>query len=131
MKLQFDPNLSYQLEAVQAVTDLFDGQETCSSNFSVPAFDTQGLMQNETELGYGNKLHLLDEEILENLNTIQLRNGLEHSGKLTSRDFTVEMETGTGKTYVYLKTIFELHRLYGFSKFIIVVPSLAIKEGVL
>jgi len=131
MKLQFDPNLSYQQEAVQAVTDLFDGQETCSSNFSVPSFDSQGLMQNETELGYGNKLHLLDEEILQNLNKIQLRNGLEHSKKLTSRDFTVEMETGTGKTYVYLKTVFELHRLYGFTKFIIVVPSIAIKEGVL
>ncbi len=131
MKIQFDPNLTYQQEAVQAVTDLFDGQETCISNFSVPSFDSQGLMQNETELGYGNKLHLLDEEILENLNRIQLRNGLEHSKKLTSRDFTVEMETGTGKTYVYLKTIFELHRLYGFTKFIIVVPSIAIKEGVL
>ncbi|WP_456323200.1 hypothetical protein [Hydrogenimonas sp.] len=78
MKIQFDPNLNYQQEAIQAITDLFDGQETCNSNFSVPSFDSQGLMQNETELGYGNKLHLLDEEILENLNKIQLRNGLEH-----------------------------------------------------
>ena len=131
MKLQFDPNLEYQQEAVRAVTDLFDGQEVCDSNFSVPSFDAQGLMQNETELGYGNKLRLLDEEILENLNKIQLRNGLEHSKKLTGRDFTVEMETGTGKTYVYLKTMFELNRLYGFTKFIAVVPSIAIKEGVL
>ncbi len=131
MKIQFDPNLDYQQEAIKAVTDIFDGQEVCRSNFSVPSFDSQGLMQNETELGYGNKLHLLDDELLENLNKIQLRNGLEHSKKLTSKDFTVEMETGTGKTYVYLKTIFELNRLYGFTKFIIVVPSLAIKEGVL
>jgi len=131
MKLQFDPNLEYQQEAVRAITDLFDGQEVCDSNFSVPSFDAQGLMQNETELGYGNKLHLLDEEILENLNKIQLRNGLEHSKKLTGKDFTVEMETGTGKTYVYLKTMFELNRLYGFTKFIVVVPSIAIKEGVL
>ena len=51
MKLQFNPNLSYQQEAVQAVTDLFDGQETCSSNFSVPSFDSQGLMQNATPTG--------------------------------------------------------------------------------
>jgi len=63
MKIQFDPNLEYQQEAIRAVTDLFDGQEICSSNFSVPSFDAQGLMRNETELGYGNKLHLLDEEI--------------------------------------------------------------------
>lgn len=130
MKIQFDPNLEYQQEAIRSVTDIFEGQEVCSSNFSVPSFDTQGLMQNETELGYGNKLHLLDDEILENINKIQLRNGLEHSKKLTGKDFTVEMETGTGKTYVYLKTIFEMHKQYGFTKFIIVVPSIAIKEGV-
>lgn len=130
MKIQFDPNLEYQQEAIRSVTDIFEGQEICSSNFSVPSFDSQGLYTNETELGYGNKLHLLDDEILENLNKIQLRNGLEHSKKLDSRDFTVEMETGTGKTYVYLKTIFEMHKLYGFTKFIIVVPSIAIKEGV-
>ena len=131
MKIQFDPNLDYQQDAIKSVTDLFDGQEVCSSNFSVPSYGSQGLLQNETELGYGNKLHLLDDELLANLNKIQLRNGLEHSKKLTSWDFTVEMETGTGKTYVYLKTIFELNRLYGFTKFIIVVPSIAIKEGVL
>lgn len=130
MKIQFDPNLEYQQEAIKSVTDIFGGQEVCSSNFSVPSFDTQGLLQNETELGYGNKLHLLDEEILENINKIQLCNGLEHSKKLNGRDFTVEMETGTGKTYVYLKTIFEMHKQYGFTKFIIVVPSIAIKEGV-
>ena len=130
MKIQFEPNLEYQQEAVRAVTDIFDGQEICQSNFSVPSFDTKGLMKSETELGIGNKLHLLDDEILENLNKIQLRNGLEQSKKLKSKDFTIEMETGTGKTYVYLKTIFELNRLYGFTKFIIVVPSIAIKEGV-
>jgi type III restriction enzyme len=130
MKIQFDPNLEYQQDAIKSVTDIFEGQEVCSSNFSVPSFDNNGLYNNETELGYGNKLHLLDDEILENLNAIQLRNGLEHSKKLPSKDFTVEMETGTGKTYVYLKSIFEMHQLYGFTKFIIVVPSIAIKEGV-
>src|SRR5207344_2946384 len=71
-----------------------------------------------------------DDEVLKNLADIQLRNGLPPSGKLASGDFTVEMETGTGKTYVYLRTIFELNRRYGFTKFVIVVPSVAIKEGV-
>jgi type III restriction enzyme len=75
-------------------------------------------------------LTLLDDEILANLTDIQLRNGLRPSGSLPSGDFTVEMETGTGKTYVYLRTVFELNLRYGFTKFVIVVPSVAIKEGV-
>ena len=69
-------------------------------------------------------------KILPNLKSVQLRNGLPPSELLDSGDFTVEMETGTGKTYVYLRTIFELNRRYGFTKFVIVVPSVAIKEGV-
>ena len=77
----------------------------------------------------GHRLTLLDEEIEKNLRSVQLRNGVPPSAKL-SPDFTVEMETGTGKTYVYLKTAFELNRNYGFTKFVIVVPSVAIKEGV-
>ncbi len=84
----------------------------------------------ENDLGIGNRLTLLDDEILANLNAIQLRHGLAPSTSLVSGDFTVEMETGTGKTYVYLRTIFELNKRYGFTKFIIVVPSVAIKEGV-
>ena len=84
----------------------------------------------ESELGIGNRLTLLDDEIIANLKDIQLRNGLAPSSALTSGDFTVEMETGTGKTYVYLRTVFELNKLYGFTKFVIVVPSVAIKEGV-
>jgi type III restriction enzyme len=84
----------------------------------------------ESDLGIGNRLTLLDDEIIANLKDIQLRNGLAPSTALTSGDFTVEMETGTGKTYVYLRTIFELNKLYGFTKFVIVVPSVAIKEGV-
>ena len=74
--------------------------------------------------------HPLDEEILRNLQTVQLRNSLPPSTSLDSGDFSVEMETGTGKTYVYLRTIFEQHRCYGFTKFVIVVPLTAIKEGV-
>ena len=84
----------------------------------------------ENNLGIGNRLTLLDDEIIANLNDIQLRNGLRPSSALASGDFTVEMETGTGKTYVYLRTVFELNRRYGFTKFVIVVPSVAIKEGV-
>ena len=84
----------------------------------------------QNDLGIGNRLTLLDEEILQNLNAIQLRNGLPPSDQLVSGDFTVEMETGTGKTYVYLRTVFELNKRYGFTKFVIVVPSIAIKEGV-
>ena len=84
----------------------------------------------QNNLGIGNRLQLLDEEILANLKNIQLRNGLRPSDSLASGDFTVEMETGTGKTYVYLRMIFELKHLYGFTKFVVVVPSVAIKEGV-
>jgi type III restriction enzyme len=73
---------------------------------------------------------LLDDQLLDNLRAVQLRNGLRPDETLRSNDFTVEMETGTGKTYVYLRTIYELNRRYGFSKFVIVVPSVAIKEGV-
>ena len=79
--------------------------------------------------GIGNRLQLLDDELLENLKNIQLRNGLRPSDSLAGGDFTVEMETGTGKTYVYLRTIFELNKRYGFTRFMIVVPSVAIKEG--
>lgn len=131
MKLQFDSDLDFQLDAVNAVADLFEGQETLRSQFSVAALDDQYELDPTSDLGYGNRLKLLPEEILANLNNVQLRNGLEPSKELGkgTPHFTVEMETGTGKTYVYLRTILELNRRYGFTKFIIVVPSLAIKEG--
>lgn len=133
MKLHFESNLDYQLQAIEAVCDLFRGQEVCRTEFTVThnAADTQaGLGFEESDLGTGNQLSLPDEEILANLNDVQLRNGLPPSASLDSGDFTVEMETGTGKTYVYLRTIFELNKRYGFTKFVIVVPSVAIKEGV-
>jgi type III restriction enzyme len=133
MKLHFEPNLDYQLQAIEAVCDLFRGQEICRTEFTVtrdPA-DAQARMDfAQTDLGIGNRLTLLDDEVLENLHAIQLRHGLPPSAALASGDFTVEMETGTGKTYVYLRTIFELNKRYGFTKFVIVVPSVAIKEGV-
>lgn len=133
MKLHFEPNLGYQLQAIESVCDLFRGQEVCRTEFTVtlPPVDGQLALayQNET-LGIGNRLTLLDDDILKNLQAVQLRNGLPIDSTLRSGDFTVEMETGTGKTYVYLRTIFELNKRYGFTKFVIVVPSVAIKEGV-
>ena len=131
MKLQFEPNLDYQLAAIEAVCDLFRGQELCRTEFTVT--QPTGRHQHnwmESHLGVGNRLSLLDDELLRNLHDVQLRNGLAQSDALTSGDFTVEMETGTGKTYVYLRTIFELNKRFGFTKFVIVVPSVAIKEGV-
>ena len=133
MKLQFEPDLDFQLRAVDAVCDLFRGQEICRTEFTVTRdrMDPQErLAFAQNDLGAGNRLTLLDDEILANLEDVQLRNGLVPSEVLRSGDFTVEMETGTGKTYVYLRTIFELNKRYGFSKFVIVVPSVAIKEGV-
>ena len=133
MKLHFEPNLDFQLQAIEAVCDLFRGQEICRTEFTVmrEAAEHQArLAFAENDLGIGNRLTLLDDEILKNLKDIQLRNGLPPSDSLDSGDFTVEMETGTGKTYVYLRTIFELNKRYGFNKFVIVVPSIAIKEGV-
>lgn len=137
MKLHFEPNLDYQWQAIEAVCDLFRGQEVCRTDFTVtmklPEADTSpqlALGMAQTDLGVGNRLTLLDDQLLANLRNVQLRNGLAPSDQLSSGDFTVEMETGTGKTYVYLRTIFELNRRYGFTKFVIVVPSVAIKEGV-
>lgn len=133
MKLHFEPNLDYQHTAIESVCDLFRGQETCRTEFTVTrdALAAQHTLAfAESDLGIGNRLQLLDDELLANLSGIQVRNGLRPSASLASGDFTVEMETGTGKTYVYLRTIFELNRRYGFTKFVIVVPSVAIKEGV-
>ena len=133
MKFRFEPDLDFQLQAVNAVCDLFRGQEQCRTEFTVTrhqAGHQQTFAFAASGLGVGNRLTLLDEEILANLRDIQLRNGLPPSESLASGDFTVEMETGTGKTYVYLRTILELNKRYGFTKFVIVVPSVAIKEGV-
>lgn len=134
MKLHFESDLDYQQSAIEAVADLFRGQEINRTEFTVTRRQADGVQGElglvESALGIGNRLTLLDDEIVGNLNDIQLRNGLSPSSTLASGDFTVEMETGTGKTYVYLRTIFELNKRYGFTKFVIVVPSVAIKEGV-
>jgi len=133
MKLKFVSDQQFQLDAVASITDIFQGQAVKQANFSVASTmdsGAQGELGYQTELGYANKLDLLDDELLENINRIQLRNGLPKSTNIQGRNFTVEMETGTGKTYVYIRTIYELNKLYGFTKFIIVVPSVAIREGV-
>ena len=151
MKLQFDANQPFQRDAIAAVTELFDGQPQGSPEYSViEVGDWGGLFagQAQTELGVGNHLLLAPEKLLANTRNIQTRNDIEIADPTapleewelfdtavnatrTCPHFSVEMETGTGKTYVYLRTIFELSRRYGFQKFIIVVPSVAIREGVL
>lgn len=122
MKLKFSIQ-EYQTEAVNSIVQIFNGQQIKKSNFTVApnSILTQGT---------GNYLNLSEEQILENVRNIQLNNKLTRSTDLSKMNFTIEMETGTGKTYVYTKTILELNKKYGFTKFIIVVPSIAIKEGV-
>lgn len=133
MKLHFEDDLDYQKAAIDSVVNLFKGQEISRSEFTVTfqpdSSPNYSLGMEESQLGIGNRLLLADEEIEKNLRKTQITNGLRPSEKLVSGDFTVEMETGTGKTYVYLRTIFELNKNYGFTKFVIVVPSVAIKEG--
>ena len=130
-ELKFDANLGFQQEAISAITDIFAEQKACQSNFTVRQLANE-LEFKENTMGYANRLELVDEELSDNVHAIQLRNGLEQSSEamIKTRNFSIWMETGTGKTYVYLRTIFELNKLYGFTKFIIVVPSIAIKEGV-
>ena len=131
MKFRFEPNLGHQIDAVAAVRDLFRGQTPSASDFAISGTAGRTLPGvAASAIGVGNRLDLDDEALLSNLREVQLRNGILPADALASRDFTVEMETGTGKTYVYLRTIFELNRCYGFTKFVIVVPSVAIKEGV-
>ncbi|MBL0404464.1 DEAD/DEAH box helicase family protein [Microvirga aerilata] len=130
MKLKFDPSLQYQQDAISAVVSVFNGQPYVQTGaMAFQSLQIGGLFQ--TELGMGNRLIIPDETILTNIRTIQEANRIEKVTALEGREFSVEMETGTGKTYVYLRTIFELNKVYGFKKFIIVVPSVAIREGVL
>ena len=138
MKLKFDSNLEYQLDAIAAVTDLFEGLPARQGAFEVSLGTDQFMGVEQTELGIGHTFNLDDSQLLKNLHEIQERNVIPKSARLVEKsspyefpNFSVEMETGTGKTYVYLRSIFELNRKYGFKKFIIVVPSVAIREGVL
>lgn len=127
MKLTFEPDLQFQQEAIKSITDLFKGQPL---EESIMDFDLKG-KQTSFIQGVSNNLILSEEQILANLKSVQETNEINVSNKLDGMNFSVEMETGTGKTYVYLRTIYELNKLYGFKKFVIVVPSIAIREGVL
>lgn len=132
----------YQTQAAYAVADVFEGQPRVEGqqfvrDMGIGARDARGqlLMSYESSDGYKNaSIALTGVQLLENINKVQGRNGIERSDALHHAlgacELDVEMETGTGKTYVYTETIFELNKRYGWSKFIIVVPSVAIREGV-
>ncbi|MEA3490698.1 MAG: DEAD/DEAH box helicase family protein [Campylobacterota bacterium] len=111
----------HQTKAIESIVELFRGQSRQVSEYDI--FDGEAVC--------GNRYILDDMAILDNLHSIQKRNGIEASLVLESRDFSVEMETGTGKTYVYIKSILELYAEYGWNKYIIITPSIAIREGVL
>lgn len=128
MKLKFK-NQKFQSDAVESIVDLFKGREKMQSTFEI----TQGpqLSLTENEFGIGNGMLISDEKLNGNMHEVQKRNNLALSDiENGMRSFCIEMETGTGKTYVYTKTVFELNKRYGFTKFIVVVPSVAIREGV-
>lgn len=130
MKLKFKKQ-EFQEKAVNAVADLFKGQEKAGTTFSIVDNSAQfSLLQND--FGFGNKLLLDKETLVSNLKNIQKGQSLPQTDIESDKAFpiSIEMETGTGKTYVYTKTILELNKRYGFTKFIIVVPSIAIREGV-
>lgn len=140
LQLKFDPNQQYQLDAIQAVVDVFDG---------LPAFPSQTGLSFDVVPNVPPGYTLNEEWLRDNVSWVQEGNGIQSEGllpRLTVDDgivldgagvdshrypsFTIEMETGTGKTYVYLRTIHELRQRHGFHKFVIVVPSIAIYEGV-
>ena len=123
MQLKYE-HLDYQKQAIDSIVNLFQGEITHhQDDFSLSDKDNVRVIANE--------LSLSKDDIFDNLKNIQTKNQLSLSDKLGNLYFSVEMETGTGKTFVYLNTIFELYQCYGWRKFIIVVPSVAIREGVL
>ena len=134
LEFKYSSNQEHQLEAINAVVDLFRGQQFVKSSFTA-ATDKEGGLYGEQVLtiGHGNALRISARQLEENLHRVQEANCLPPTSATTDRrlrDFAVEMETGTGKTYVYIRTIYELNRRYGLTKFVIVVPSVAIREGV-
>lgn len=119
MKFHFESNLQFQLDAINLVIRLFEGAPFIRSEDRVFA-----------EV-FANKLIIDPREIYKNRDAIIKQNRIVNPSISDEQDFSIEMETGTGKTYVYLRTILELNRAYGLTKFIIIVPSIAVKEGVL
>mgnify|MGYP000941694373 CR=1 FL=1 len=129
MKLQFDANQEYQLQAIKSAVDIFKGQPLEAGDFELMLKPPEGHFEFQGHLIVGNNLALDDMTLLRNVQAVQKANGIEPSKALDELNFSIEMETGTGKSYVYLRTIHELYKTYGFKKFIIVVPNIAIKEG--
>ena len=123
MKFKFDANQDFQLEAINSIVDIFEGQEKATADKVIQGSGLLGI--------YPNCLTLSQEEIFKGVKKIQERNKVVNGGVVDELDFSIEMETGTGKTYVYLRTIFELNKRYGWKKFIVLVPSVAIREGVI
>ena len=130
MKIQFD-ELTYQTEAINSILSVFEGQQIRKSEFTIMDQDAQGKLFGEK--GIGNKIDVSESKLLQNVQQVQIKQGIPIAQSIPSPfpQFNIEMETGTGKTFVYLKSILEMNRKYGFTKFIIVVPSVAIKEGVM
>ena len=144
MKLQFKEQ-GFQVNAVRAVVECFEGQPLKTNRFTLERSKelirkakqvVKGVsidFEIEEEIGYRNAaIQLTENQLLENINEVQQNNDLFESDKLEfpKLNLTIEMETGTGKTYTYIRTMYELHKRYGWSKFIVIVPSIAIREGV-
>lgn len=135
MKLRFKRQ-KFQADAAKAVVDVFAGQPYLTPSYLMDRGVNyqRSLTEEEDYTGWRNERivpGLSDDRILEQLNKVQRANGIAPSRKLEGRyNLTVEMETGVGKTYTYIKTMYELNKHYGWSKFIVVVPSIAIREGV-
>ena len=152
MKLQFKEQ-QFQIDAVQAVVDCFEGQPLKTNRFTLErsseiirraklaAAGANKLFENEIfeEIGYRNSpIQITEQRILENIRKVQAARNIHESTAIErpkedrnrSYHLTIEMETGTGKTYTYIRTMYELHKKYGWSKYIVIVPSIAIREGV-
>ena len=150
MKLQFKEQ-DFQVKAVQAVVDCFEGQPLKTNRFTLErskelirktkqaATGVQTIdFEIEEEIGYRNSaIQLMETQMLKNIQEVQKKNDLHESQQIErprgvnlGYNLTIEMETGTGKTYTYIRTMYELHKKYGWSKFIVIVPSIAIREGV-
>ena len=134
MKLQFK-HQKFQADAAKAVVDVFAGQPYLTPTYMIDRGSETRLTDTDEEFtGWANQKlipALTDEMILERIRKIQRANQIKPSDKLEGRyNLTIEMETGVGKTYTYIKTMYELNKAYGWSKFIVVVPSVAIREGV-
>ena len=132
MKLQFR-HQKFQADAATAVCDVFAGQPFQAPTYRIdPGLGQIDLYDGRQFTGFNNApVAIGDDKVLEHIRAIQRAGQIKPSDALDGRyNLTVEMETGVGKTYTYIKTMYELNKRYGWSKFIIVVPSVAIREGV-